>query len=94
MKRPSLPITPEELAALDLEAARLGCMFRGKPSWRTLVRWIATGKVRCQLSSKGEALALANKVKAGAPIQPATVPINPPSSTKPRTPVFGGILHP
>ena len=53
--RKSLPMSVGNWIAVTATAADLGATFAGKPSWRVLLRWIAEGKVRCKLASRGVA---------------------------------------
>ena len=45
MKRQSLKLDEIDWQALTGIAAHCGCEYRGEPSWRRLIDWIASGKL-------------------------------------------------
>jgi hypothetical protein len=51
MKHHSVKLHPEDVVVLLDVARRLGCYYRGRPSWRRLLLAIARGHVRCRPGS-------------------------------------------
>jgi hypothetical protein len=45
MKRQSLKLDDIDWQALMGIASQMGCEYRGEPSWRRLIDWIASGKL-------------------------------------------------
>ena len=47
-QRKNIKLLPERWNALDEIAAKHGATYRGRPSWRTMLRQIAEGKLKIE----------------------------------------------
>ncbi len=52
-QRKNIKLLPERWNALDKIAEKVGATYRGRPSWRTMVRKIAEGELKIKDNGEG-----------------------------------------